>query len=123
MTITHRFVPAAILALGVLTTAPACATSTYGYPPYRGGPAYGSYREIERVAYDNGYREGVKAGEKDARRGRRFEPASHDDWRDADDGYRRGYGDREMYRRSFRGGFERGYAEGYRQYDRGYRRW
>jgi hypothetical protein len=121
-----RYLPAALVAVGTLATAPACAT--YG-PGYRtGGYVYdqGYSRQTERLAYDNGFREGVEAGEKDGRRNRRYEPSRHDDWRDADDGYRRGYGDREFYRRAFRSGFEAGYARGYGrygyEYGYGYRR-
>jgi len=120
-----RFVPAA-LAIGVLTLTSACATG-YAYGDrggYRDRGYYGSYQGIERRAYDNGYREGIKAGERDGRSGRRYEPTRHDDWRDADDGYRREYGDRNFYRRNFRAGFEAGYSEAFRRYDGGrYRRW
>ena len=44
------------------------------------------------------------------RSGRPFSFNRHDDWRDADDGYGRGCGDRDLYRRSFRSGFESGYT-------------
>jgi hypothetical protein len=120
-------VPAAMLALATLA-APACATG-YGYGPgYRdGGYVYGDRgygREVQRLAYDNGFHDGVRAGEKDARRHHRFEPSRNGDWRDADDGYHRNYGDREFYRRSFRSGFEAGYSQGFGRYGYdGYRRW
>jgi len=115
----HRLLPAALLAFGALTST-ACATGyAYGPPPRPGYPAGVYGRDIERQAYDNGFREGAKAGDKDGRKHRRYEPSSHDDWEDADDGYRRGYGDREFYRRAFRSGFEAGYAQGYRQYGYG----
>src|SRR5262245_34156524 len=105
---TPRLLPVMMMLAGLWMTAPACAAQTYGYP--RGG-GYG--RDIERRAYDNGYRDGVRAGERDARSGRSFSYNRHDDWRDGDDGYSRSYGDRDWYRRSFRGGFERGYSEAY----------
>ena len=50
----------------------------------------------------------------DARRGRSFDYARHHDYRDADDGYRRGYGSIESYRRVFRQGYAEGYDSGYR---------
>jgi hypothetical protein len=114
-----RVLPA--FALVAALAAPACASGGYVYrnDPYRGG-GYG--REVERRAYDNGFRDGVKAGEKDGRKGRSFAFDRHDDWRDADDGYHRDFGDREFYRRSFREGFRAGYTDGYNRYGRAYRR-
>src|SRR5262245_48179365 len=87
-----------VLALAATVgAASACASSGYGYRGgYRGYGAYGGYRgDVERIAHQNGYHEGQEAGEKDARRGRSFSFDRHDDWRDADEGYRREYGDRE----------------------------
>lgn len=120
-----RFVPAA-LAVGVLALTSACATG-YAYGD-RGGYRrdrgyYGAYPGSERVAYDNGFREGIKDGDHDSRSGRRYEPTRHGDWRDADDGYRREFGDKNFYRRNFRAGYEAGYSQAFRRYDRGYRRW
>lgn len=122
MSITSRLLPALVL-IGALGVAPACASGQYVYrgdrPSYGGG--YG--REVERIAHENGYREGVKAGEQDARKGRSFQFDRHDDWRDADDGYRRDFGDREFYRHEFREGFRAGYTDAYNRNARGeYRR-
>lgn len=122
---TLRFVSAVVLALGAMAST-ACATGyAYGQGPYRDGRPYNSgyYREIERRAYDNGFREGLRRGERDGRSNHRYEPQRHGEWRSADDGYRREYGDPNLYRRSFRTGFEAGYSQAYRNYDRGYRRW
>ena len=58
----HRYFPALLLVAGVAVAAPACAAQTYGYPT-RG--VYG--RDIERRAYDYGYREGLEQGNNDAR--------------------------------------------------------
>jgi hypothetical protein len=120
---TFRLIPVAVLALSTIASN-ACATGyAYGQrDPYRDRD--GSYaRDLERRAYDNGFRDGVRAGERDGRDNRRYDPARQRDWRNADDGYRREYGDHNFYRRSFRGGFEAGYAQGYRAYGRGYRRY
>ncbi len=104
--------------------APACASHGYIYAgdrPY----AYRGYgvppADVERIAHQNGYHEGREAGERDGRRGRPFSFDRHDDWRDADEGYRREYGDREFYRREFREGFRSGYTEGYSAYGTRYR--
>ena len=102
---THGYLAGSALAATLFIATPACAAQTYGY---RGG-----YQEVERGAYDNGYREGVEHGREDARKGRDFSYARHGDYRDADDGYRRAFGDREFYRRIFRQGFQTGYTEAF----------
>lgn len=112
-----RYFSAALVILGTGMMATACAT-TYGYGGHRNG-GYGGYgRQAERAAYDNGYRDGVRAGERDGRSGRSFSYNRHDDWRDADQGYRREYGSYDFYRRAFRNGFESGYSEAYDRYGR-----
>jgi hypothetical protein len=119
---TSRYLPALLLVAGAVVATPACASGIYrGDRPYG---VYGNGREFERRAYDNGFREGINAGEKDGRRGRSFEYDRHGEWRDADDGYHREYGSKDFYRRSFREGFRAGYAQGYNRYARypGYRR-
>lgn len=87
--------------------------------------AYGddraSYYDARRIAYDNGYREGVKEGEKDGRSRDPFEYRDEGDFRDGDEGYRREYGNREGYRQVFRSGFADGYRDGYSRYG-GYNR-
>jgi hypothetical protein len=110
MTKAFRYLPALLLAGGVAFASPACAAQIYGSGYPRDG-AYG--RDLERRAYDNGFREGVEEGQNDARRNRDFSPQRHSEYRDADQGYHRDYGDREYYRRSYRQGFEAGYRESY----------
>lgn len=110
-----RHVPAYILVAGLLLTAPACAST--GYYTYQRD----SSRDFAQRAFDNGYREGLIRGERDARAGRRF---SYGRYRD-DRRYRRGEGDRGYYRRAFRQGFERGYTDAFNRFgrDRRYYRW
>src|SRR5262245_53654430 len=92
----HRHLRA-LVAVGVLAAAPACASGAlYRYPA-------GAQRVDER-AYRNGYNEGRNQGENDARRNRPFDYRRHGDFRNADDGYR-GYGNRNAYREAFRQGF------------------
>jgi hypothetical protein len=101
----------AVPVFGVLALALAApASAQFGRPSDRSG-YYGS-----GPAYDNGYREGIKEGEKDARSRDAFEFRDEGDWRDGDHGYRGEYGDRSFYRRVFRDGFEAGYADGYRRH-------
>jgi flagellar biosynthesis/type III secretory pathway protein FliH len=92
-------------------------------PRYRSsGDVAVSYYEARRVAYDQGFREGVKRGEQDARRGSRFGYHDVREFQRADKGYHRGLGDRERYRQIFRDGFAAGYAEGYARFSRNDRR-
>lgn len=70
--------------------------------------------EIDRLAQENGYREGVRQGQDDASRRRGFNFENDSRYRDALAGYRSEYGNRDDYRRAFREGFRRGYEEGYR---------
>jgi hypothetical protein len=101
-------IPAILLAVGLIGTAPACAQSYRygGYRDYRG--------DIEKRAYDRGYHEGTEDGQKDARKGRAADYRRHDEFRDADEGYNRGYGDKEFYREVFRRGYAAGYNDAYR---------
>ena len=117
-------IPAVVLALSAVAST-ACATGYgHGQDPYRDRAPYNSgyYREVERRAYDNGFREGVRQGERDGRSNRRYEPQAHSEWRNANDGFRREYGDQNLYRRNFRSGFEAGYSQASRNYNRGYYR-
>jgi hypothetical protein len=105
----NRYLPAVLLATGVALAAPACAAQIYGSTRPSGGYA----RDLDRRAYDNGFREGLDEGRNDARRNRDFSVQRHDEYRDGDRGYHRGDGDREFYRRSYRQGFEAGYRQAY----------
>ena len=101
--------PALIFSVAVCAASTACASG--GYYPAQRYPNQRDYRDIERLAYDNGYRQGFPHGERDAidRRGYRIDRDR--DYRNADRGY--SYGDRNDYRRFYRNGYEAGYAEGF----------
>jgi hypothetical protein len=81
-----------------------------------------SYYEARRIAYDNGYREGLRDGESAARDRRPFDIQREKDWRKGDAGYNRSYGDKDRYRDSFRSGYGDGYRAGYDRFssNRGY---
>ena len=106
----YRYLPTLLLAVGVALASSACAAGIYGAGYPRGG-VYN--RDFDRRAYDNGFREGVEEGQNDARHDRDFSYQRHDEYRDADQGYHRGDGDRDFYRRSYRQGFQAGYSESY----------
>jgi hypothetical protein len=85
-----------------------------------GDEAPQGYNESRRVAYDNGYREGLRDGERAARRRAAFDFRDERTWQRADKGYHRSFGDWGRYQQSFRNGYESGYAEGYRRVAPGY---
>jgi len=111
------FVPALGVAALALT-APAQAQTRGWLDDGRSysAPAQQSFYDSGRVAYDTGFREGLKQGEKDGRKNDRF--SYHDDktFQRADKGYHREYGPVERYRQSFRTGYSAGYSEGYQRY-------
>jgi hypothetical protein len=79
----------------------------YPYPyPY---PYYGYYNNYvfgsSESAYDQGYRDGLKTGENDARRHQSYNPERSHYFHDA------GYGN---YSGEYRDGFSSGYENGYR---------
>ncbi len=95
--------------VGVLAlSATACAS--YGTLSQYPGPAV----RVDDRAYRIGFDEGRDEGERDARRRVAYDYARHDEFRDADRGYRGG--DRNAYRSVFRQGFMDGYRDGYRRY-------
>ena len=103
-------------ALAVFSLACAVPVSgQWGRPDTRYG--YGS--SVERIAYDNGFREGLREGEKDGRSRDPFRYQDEGDYRRGDIGYRREYGNVNRYRQVFREGFAGGYSDGYRRYSRG----
>jgi flagellar biosynthesis/type III secretory pathway protein FliH len=66
-----------------------------------------------RAAYDRGFQEGQRDGERDARGRQTFDVRRHDAYRDGDRGYSRQDGDRNRYREEYRRGFEEGYRYSY----------
>ncbi len=77
------------------------------------GPTPAAAQFGSRGAYDRGFLEGRREGEKDARDRRPFDVRRHDAYRDGDRGYNRSYGDRNRYREEFRRGFEEGYRDSF----------
>ena len=79
-------------------------------------PDQQSFYDSRRVAYDNGFREGVKQGEKDARKNQPFAYQDDKTFQRADKGYHREFGGVDRYRQTFRTGYAAGYSEGYDRY-------
>ena len=85
---------------------------------YGNNGGYGS--NIYQVAQNEGYRDGLNTGARDAERGQSYNPQRSHYYKDATDGYNSSYGNKGQYKQAYRDGFLRGYQEGYRQYG-GYR--
>jgi hypothetical protein len=74
------------------------------------------YYDAGRVAYDNGYRDGLKRGENAVHDRKAFDLEREGDYRDADNGYHRSYGNKDRYRDSYRSGFAEGYRSAFNRY-------
>jgi hypothetical protein len=85
---------------------------------WNGGVQSRTDRGARSMAFDNGYREGLQQGQRAVRDRRPFNMNREKDYRNADDGYRREYGDRNFYRDEFRRGFAQGYREAYQRVGR-----
>ena len=112
---TTRFltISAALVALSA-TPAMAQPNAWLGTAPsYAPGDYRVSYADARRAAHDNGYKDGLKRGERAARDRRPLDLQREREYRSADGGYNRNYGDRNRYRDNYRSGFERGYRDGY----------
>ena len=120
------FLVPALGVVGLVLASPASAqlagTIDLNRPSYA-DEARQPYNESRRVAYDNGYREGVKEGERDARSRNTFDYQDERTWQRADKGYHRSFGDSVRYQQSFRTGYAAGYSDAYRRFapDYGYR--
>jgi flagellar biosynthesis/type III secretory pathway protein FliH len=113
------FLVPALGVVGLVLASPASAQlaglSDVNRPSYA-DEARQPYNESRRVAYDNGYREGVKEGERDARSRDTFNYQDERTWQRADKGYHRSFGDWERYQQTFRTGYAAGYSDAYRRF-------
>jgi hypothetical protein len=100
----YGYIPAILLTVGMGVAGSACTASMYAS---RGN------QDVQRRAYDNGYREGAALGDDDASHRLEFSYARHNEFRDANGGYAPGDGDQDAYRQSLRRGFEAGYTESF----------
>jgi opacity protein-like surface antigen len=118
------------LALG----AAALASAQRQYDPYRGGqygggpygqPSYGYGGRYDQrgggPAYQIGFEDGRRDGERDAYTGHSFRPTHSGNFHHADRGYRREFGPKQFYKDTYRSGYTEGYRAGFGQ-SRG-RRW
>jgi hypothetical protein len=117
-----------LLAIGVACgalVAPAAADAAQGGRG-RGVGATATHREhraVEAVvagayqesAFASGYEAGYDKGLADGRRGERYDPVRHGEYRDGDRGYAESHGSRDAYKDNYRAGFRQGYEAGYRE--------
>jgi hypothetical protein len=107
----------ALAALGSL----ALGSMAWGQPwgQYDDDDYYYRHDEAREHGFSNGYREGVRAGQYDSERGRRFN-FKNDDWEDSR-GYEHWMGNHGSYKQAYRQGYERGYRRAYGYDDGRYR--
>jgi len=105
-----------LAAFGFVSHAQAQTRGWLGNTQAYSAPDQQSYYDARRVAYDNGFREGVKQGEKDAQKNRAFAYQDEKTFQNADKGYHREFGTLDRYRQSFRTGYAEGYSGGYQRY-------
>ena len=72
-----------------------------------------NWRNIETIAHRNGFEDGRRQGEQDRFRRVRFDYQRSSEYRNALNGYRSEFGNRDRYRESYRDAFKRGYIEGF----------
>ena len=106
---------AAALVMAAAAPARAQAGAWLGSAPaaYANDDYRTSYADAQRSAYDFGYRDGLKRGEQAARDRRGLDVERERDYRQADNGYNRSFGDRNRYRDNYRVGFAQGYRDAY----------
>ena len=112
-------IPAAALALALSAT-PAHAQFGRIFGQDRDDNYYRG--DVRQIAYQNGYNEGIEHGQIAVRDRRPFDLQRETDYRNADEGYRREYGNKDRYREEFRRGFAEGYHAAYERsgYNGGY---
>lgn len=106
--------------VAVLSAAVAVALGSlaWGQPSgqYDNDDYYNQHEETREHGFQNGYRDGVRAGQFDGDRGRRFK-FKNDDWEDSR-GYEHWMGNHGHYKQAYREGYERGYRRAYGNGDR-----
>jgi hypothetical protein len=83
-------------------------------PVYTASYSYGNYTNTSRIARGWGHRDGFKDGYKAALKNRAYNVENNSDFRDADNGYKRRFGSKFLYRSDYRDGYAKGYESGFR---------
>jgi hypothetical protein len=111
------------IAMALGTVALASAQGQYGPPRDYGygQPGYGRAERGGGPAYQIGFEDGRRDGERDAFSRHSFRPTHSGNFHHADRGYRREFGPKQFYKDTYRSGYTEGYRAGYGQGPR--RRW
>jgi hypothetical protein len=80
--------------------------------PYGTGP-YGGYGNQNKLAYNNGYQQGLRYGETDRNSGHSNRPTYSSTYQNGSSGYNSSYGSKAEYKRAFQDGFRAGYERGF----------
>lgn len=73
----------------------------------------GGFNPAYRIAMENGARDGLSLGTRDARRHDRFDPQNTREYKQATSGYSSRFGSKEAYKQAYREGFMRAYRQAY----------
>ncbi|MBZ5512217.1 MAG: hypothetical protein LAN70_13760 [Acidobacteriia bacterium] len=88
---------------------------TYQGRPGQRGPTgnrpYGN--DVQRLAYDNGFKTGLDYGRADRNNGHSNRPTYSSTYQNGTSGYNSSMGSETAYKNAFREGYRAGYAEGY----------
>jgi len=74
----------------------------------------GRLYNTQRIACGWGHRDGFKDGWKAALKYRAYDPENNHDFRDGNNGYKRRFGSKFLYRTAYRDGYVSGYDSGFR---------
>jgi len=106
-----RMAAAISLVFGLIVIADNAAQAQYGGYGRNGGYGNGIYQ----IAQQNGYNDGYRKGQEDARE-RHNNPTGTELYKDGDNGYDRRMGSKDQYRAVYRQAFLRGFNEGQASY-------
>ena len=79
--------------------------------PYGNGPY--ANQNVQKLAYDNGYQQGLRYGQTDRNTGHSNRPTSSGTYKNGSSGYNSTYGSKSEYKHAFQDGFRAGYERGY----------
>ena len=89
----------------------------YGNGGYGNG-GYGGYGNVDQVALNQGFQDGLYTGSSDAQRGQNYNPQRSHFYRNGrgNNGGYGSYGNNYQYQQAYRNGFLRGYDQGFQRY-------
>jgi hypothetical protein len=121
-----------LVGIGVASSTAVQAQWPYGQDPYRQDRDYrrddryrrnGNYGNLNQIAINQGFQDGLYTGSNDAQRGQNYNPQRSHFYRNghSNNGGLGRYDNTYQFQQAYRSGFLRGYQEGYQRYG-GYNR-